>query len=158
MKQTSLDAYQMVVPHLGNLHQEVLNLIRENPSSTRRELQEKTDMEWSTMTARIKELLDKGYVEENGEREGGYILFPSQNYKDPNWKPNVETKKQKLQRWADNYFEVLKLAYKNGLEPLQGHLDVLNEMHRPLGRKEYVVVEEEVNGLVKRKITQKNEN
>lgn len=158
MKDTSLTAYQGVIPHLGNLQSEVLTLIRENPSSTRRELQEKTDMEWSTFTARITELLDKGYVEENGERDGGYLLFPSLHYKDPNWKPQVETKSQKLQRWADTYFEVLKLAYKGGLDPIQEHLDVLNEMHKPLGRRLYEVVEEEIEGSIKRKIVQKNED
>ncbi len=67
---TSLLAYIEVVPTLGRRQNEVLGLFEHNPGRafTNAEIGRELGWEINTVTPRVKELRDRGVLEEKGER------------------------------------------------------------------------------------------
>jgi len=62
IQKTSLEAYQVLIPDLGNQQETVYNTITEHPDSCNHELAKLLGWEINRVTPRVKELRDKGLV------------------------------------------------------------------------------------------------
>ena len=62
IQETSLEAYEILQPDLGELQEEVYNAIIDNPGVSNHELAQHLGWEINRVTPRVKELRDKGIV------------------------------------------------------------------------------------------------
>lgn len=65
---TSKDAAKAIEPHMGRMQQQVFDVLR-NKARTAREVEEVLGMRAASVTARIRELVLAGKVENSGERK-----------------------------------------------------------------------------------------
>ena len=65
---TSLEAYKVLKPDLGNLQQIVYTIIQKNPGLCNHEIAKKLGWEINRVTPRVKELREKGLVINGGHK------------------------------------------------------------------------------------------
>jgi DNA-binding MarR family transcriptional regulator len=62
IQDTTLEAYKIIEPELGNLQHEIYNVIISNPGMSNHDLARFLHWEINRVTPRVKELRDKGLV------------------------------------------------------------------------------------------------
>jgi len=62
IQETSLEAYKVLIPELGNLQETVYNCIIEHPGMSNHDIARYLGWEINRVTPRVKELRDKGLV------------------------------------------------------------------------------------------------
>ena len=62
IQETSLEAYQVLIPELGELQETVYNTIIEHPGMSNHDIARYLQWEINRVTPRVKELRDKGLV------------------------------------------------------------------------------------------------
>ena len=65
---TSLEAYQVLEPELGNLQRTVYQVLVFNPGMSNHDIARTLHWEINRVTPRVKELRDKGLVIQNGSK------------------------------------------------------------------------------------------
>ena len=62
IQETSLEAYEILQPELGELQEAIYNTITDHPGMSNHDLAQHLDWEINRVTPRVKELRDKGIV------------------------------------------------------------------------------------------------
>ncbi|MDR1007839.1 MAG: hypothetical protein LBL65_04645 [Campylobacteraceae bacterium] len=77
MRDTSLQAYENIQPHIGRMQRVVLEAIFENRGVTRQGLTNIIGKPINCITGRVKELLQKGLITEKDKVNNQYKLYPT---------------------------------------------------------------------------------